>query len=105
MSDPSRTSWPRVPLLSGLDKKQRERHGQGLQGADRPRRHGRSSARVTTTGWASSSSPRARPSSRSTAAEVATLGPGSYFGEVALISDRVRTAIGHGGHGHAAAWS
>ncbi len=81
----------KVPLLSGLDKKQRERMARDFkersvpagtviirQGDD----HGMGffvvsagEAIVTVDGN-----------------EVSRLGPGSYFGEIALISDRIRTA-------------
>ena len=91
MSDSIADVLGTVPLLSGLDKKQRERMARDFkersvpagttiirQGDD----HGMGffvvsagEAIVTVDGN-----------------EVARLGPGSYFGEVALISDRVRTA-------------
>ena len=91
MSDSIADVLGTVPLLSGLDKKQRERMARDFkersvpagttiirQGDD----HGMGffvvsagEAVVTVDGN-----------------EVARLGPGSYFGEVALISDRTRTA-------------
>jgi CRP-like cAMP-binding protein len=91
MSDPTADLLATVPLLSGLDKKQRERMARDFKERDIPAgtviirqgdEHGMGffiladgEATVTVDG-----------------AEVAKLGPGSYFGEIALISDRVRTA-------------
>lgn len=91
MSDPTADLLATVPLLSGLDKKQRERMARDFKERDIPAgtviirqgdEHGmgffilaEGEATVTVDG-----------------AEVAKLGPGSYFGEIALISDRVRTA-------------
>lgn len=91
MSDPTADLLATVPLLSGLDKKQRERMARDFKERDIPAgtviirqgdEHGmgffilaEGEATVTVDG-----------------AEVANLGPGSYFGEIALISDRVRTA-------------
>jgi CRP-like cAMP-binding protein len=91
MSDATADILATVPLLSGLDKKQRERMARDFKERDIPAgtviirqgdEHGmgffilaEGEATVTVDG-----------------ADVATLGPGSYFGEVALISDRVRTA-------------
>jgi voltage-gated potassium channel len=80
-----------VPLLSGLDRKQLESLARDFSERTFPAgtvvvregdEHGvgffvvaEGEGRVTVKG-----------------AEVAKVGPGSYFGEVALISDRVRTA-------------
>lgn len=91
MSDPTADILATVPLFSGLDKKQRERMARDFKERSIPAgtviirqgdEHGmgffilaEGEATVTVDG-----------------AVVDRLGPGSYFGEIALISDRVRTA-------------
>lgn len=91
MSEPIADILATVPLLSGLDKKQRTRMAQDFRERQIPAgtviirqgdEHGmgffvlaEGEATVSVDG-----------------AEVTRLGPGSYFGEIALISDRVRTA-------------
>lgn len=91
MADPISDVLATVPLLSGLDRKQRERLARDFK--ERTMSSGTVIIRqgdehgmgffvvvegeviVTVDGT-----------------EVSRLGPGSYFGEIALISDRVRTA-------------
>ncbi len=91
MSDPTADILATVPLFSGLDKKQRERMARDFKERSIPAgtviirqgdEHGmgffilvEGEATVTVDG-----------------ADVDRVGPGSYFGEIALISDRVRTA-------------
>lgn len=91
MSDPTADILATVPLFSGLDKKQRERMARDFKERSIPAgtviirqgdEHGmgffilaEGEATVTVDG-----------------AVIDRLGPGSYFGEIALISDRVRTA-------------
>lgn len=91
MADPISDVLATVPLLSGLDRKQRERLARDFKERTMPPgtviirqgdEHGmgffivvEGEVTVTVDG-----------------VEVSRLGPGSYFGEIALISDRVRTA-------------
>ncbi len=91
MSDPTADLLATVPLFSGLDKKQRERMARDFKERSIPAgtviirqgdEHGmgffilvEGEATVAVDGT-----------------EIDRLGPGSYFGEIALISDRVRTA-------------
>ena len=91
MSDPTADILATVPLFSGLDQKQRERMARDFKERSIPAgtviirqgdEHGmgffilvEGEATVTVDG-----------------SEIDRLGPGSYFGEIALISDRVRTA-------------
>lgn len=91
MSDPTADLLATVPLFSGLDKKQRERMARDFKERSIPAgtviirqgdEHGmgffilvEGEATVAVDGT-----------------EIDRLGAGSYFGEIALISDRVRTA-------------
>ncbi len=92
MSDPTADLLATVPLFAGLGNKQRERLAKDFKERDIPAgtviirqgdEHGmgffilvEGEAAVTVDG-----------------AEVQRVGPRSYFGEIALFSDRVRTAI------------
>ncbi len=91
MSDPIADILATVPLLSGLDRKQRERLSRDFKERDVPAGtivvrqgddHGMGFFVVI----------EGELSAMVDGADVAKLGPGSYFGEIALISDRVRTA-------------
>ena len=91
MSDPIADILATVPLLSGLDRKQRERLSSDFKERDVPAgtivvrqgdNHGMGFFVVI----------QGELAATVDGAEVAKLGPGSYFGEIALISDRVRTA-------------
>jgi CRP/FNR family cyclic AMP-dependent transcriptional regulator len=91
MSDPIVDILATVPLFSGLDKKQRERLARDFNERAIPAgtvvvrqgdEHGMGFFIVAEGELIASVD----------GTEVATIGPGSYFGEIALISDRVRTA-------------
>jgi len=91
MSEPISDLLATVPLFSGLDKKQRERLARDFNERSIPAgtvivrqgdEHGMGFFIVVAGQAAANVDGR----------DVAQLGPGSYFGEIALISDRVRTA-------------
>ncbi len=91
MSDPIADLLATVPLFSGLDKKQRERLAKDFKERDIPAgtvivrqgdEHGMGFFIVVAGDAVANVDGH----------DVAKLGPGSYFGEIALISDRVRTA-------------
>ena len=91
MSDSIADLLGTVPLLSGLDKKQRERMARDFKERSVPAgttiiRQGDDHGM----GFFVVSSGEAIVTVDGN--EVARLGSGSYFGEVALISDRIRTA-------------
>ena len=91
MSDPIADVLATVPLFSGLDRKQLERLARDFREREMPAgtvvvRQGDEQGMgffVLVEGEMIVSVD---------GAEVSRLGPGSYFGEVALLSDRVRTA-------------
>ena len=91
MSDPIADILATVPLLSGLDRKHRERLAQDFKERELPAgtviirqgdEHGMGFFVVAEGEVVVSVDGQ----------ELSRLGPGSYFGEIALISDRVRTA-------------
>ena len=91
MSDTIADLLATVPLLVGAGQEAARATGQGTSRSAPSRPARSSSARATTTGWASSSC-RGRGGRDRRRQRGPKVGPGSYFGEVALISDRVRTA-------------
>jgi CRP-like cAMP-binding protein len=91
MSESIADTIGRVPLLSGLDKKQREQLARDFKARSIPAgtvivrqgdEHGMGFFVVA----------EGEVTVSVDGSEISRLGPGSYFGEIALISDRVRTA-------------